>query len=86
MSATREDDHLVFLRKFSSVDYLFVYDSGDNNFVGLIQPTTDIADTLEVYMPYEDVVDTTGDYILEVMELKYGNICDDSDYSCGGGH
>ena len=37
-------------------------------------------------MPDEDVVYTMVYYMLEVMELKNGNICDDSDSSCWGGH
>ena len=36
MSTTGEDDHLTFLHKFSSCDYLFVYDADDNNVFSLI--------------------------------------------------
>ena len=45
MSVTREDYHLVFTQNFSSVDYSFVYADNSNNDVGLIQRTTDRADT-----------------------------------------
>ena len=75
MSATREDAHLIFTQNFSSGDYLFVYAYGDNNIVGLITPTPDSEDTLEAYIPDEDVVDTMEVDILEAMELKNGNIC-----------
>ena len=37
-------------------------------------------------MPYYDVVDTMGYYMLEAMERINYNICDDSDYSCGEEH
>ena len=33
-------------------------------------------------MPYEEVVDTIWDDILDEMELKNCKICDDSDSSC----
>ena len=37
-------------------------------------------------MPYEEVVDTMGYYILDEMEFKNGKICDDSDSICGQEH
>ena len=37
-------------------------------------------------MPFEEVVDTMGDYMLYEMEFKIGKICDDSDSSCGEEH
>ena len=37
-------------------------------------------------MPYEEVVDTMGDDILDEMEWKNGNICDDYYSSCGEEH
>ena len=37
-------------------------------------------------MPYEDVVDTMGDDMLETMEIKNGKICNDSYSSHGGEH
>ena len=86
MSTTGEDDHLTFLHKFSSCDYLFVYDADDNNVFSLIQPTTDSSDTLEAFMKDEDVVDNMGDGMLEAMALKNGKISDESDYSCGQEH
>ena len=83
MYSTREDDHLVFKHKLSSGDYLFVYSASENNVVGLIHPTPDSVDTPEAYTKDEDVVDTTGDDMLEALGLKNGNIFDDSDSSCG---
>ena len=44
MYATGEDDHLLFPKKLSSSDYLFVYAAGENNFFGLIYPIPDSAD------------------------------------------
>ena len=85
MYANIEDDQLIFTQKFSSFDYFFFYASGDNNVVSLIQPTPDSEDTLEDYMPDEDVVDKMGYDIIEAMELKNGKIYDDSDSICGGG-
>ena len=37
-------------------------------------------------MPYEEVVGTTGDDVLDEMEWKNGKICDDYDSSCGEKH
>ena len=85
MYANIENDQLIFTQKFSSFDYFFFYASGDNNVVSLIQPTPDSEDTLEDYMPDEDVVDKMGYDIIEAMELKNGKIYDDSDSICGGG-
>ena len=51
MSATGEDDHLIFPQKFSSSDYLFFYSAGDNSVAGLIQTTLHGADTPEDCMP-----------------------------------
>ena len=85
MSATGEGNHLIFTQKFSSSDELFVYAAGENNVVGLIQPTPDSAYTPEDYMPDNDVVDTMGDDMLEAMELKNSKICDYSYSSCVGG-
>ena len=73
-----------FTHKFSSGDYLSVYNTGDNNVVGLIHPTPDIEKTLEVYIPDQDVVDTMVADIMEAMELKNIKICDDSYSICGG--
>ena len=50
MSATVEDDHLIFTQKFSSGYNLFVYAVGYNNVVGLIHPTPESADTPEAYI------------------------------------
>ena len=67
--------------------WLFIfYASGDNNAVVLIHPNTESAYTPEDEMPYEEVVDTMGDDILDEMEWKNGNICDDSDSRCGEEH
>ena len=85
MSDTGEEDHLIFSQKLYSGDYLFVYDADDNSVVGLIYPTPDSSDTLEDYIPDEDVFDTMGDDIMEAMELKNGKICDESDNICGEG-
>ena len=85
MSATGEDEHLIFLHNFSSGDYFFVCADGNNNVVGLIQITPDSVDTPEAYMIDFDVVDTMGYDILEAMELENGNICYDSYSSCGEG-
>ena len=86
MSSTKEYDHFIFPHKFSSDDYLFIYAAGDNNVVSLIYPNPDIEDTPEAYITYEDAVDTMGDDILEVMECKNGNLCDDSDPIFGEEH
>ena len=67
MSATGEDDHLIFPHNLSSVDYLSIYDAGDNNVVGLIHTNPDSADTTEPYMKDEDVVDIMGYYIMDPM-------------------
>ena len=37
-------------------------------------------------MPYEEVVDTMGDDILEAMGWKNGKMYDESDSSCGEEH
>ena len=37
---------------------------------------------MEAEMPYEEVVDSMGDDMLDEMEWKNGNIYDDSDSSC----
>ena len=50
---------------------------------GLVQPTSDISDTLEAEIPDQDVVDTMVDDILEEIECKNGQICYDSNYRCG---
>ena len=84
ISATGEDDHLIFTQKVSSGNYFFVCDNGDNNVVGLIQPDTDITDTPESYIPDDGGVGTMRYYMLEAMEIKNDNICDDSYSSCGG--
>ena len=84
MSSTVEYCHLMFPQKLSSSDYLFFYADGENSVVGLIQPTKDSADTPEVYISYEDVVDNMGYYMLEGMELKNGKIYDEYDSRCGG--
>ena len=38
MSTAVEDDHLIFMKKLYSDDFLFVYVSDDKNTVGLIKP------------------------------------------------
>ena len=43
-----------FSQNISFGDYLFVYASGDNNIVNLIQPNPDNSDTSEGYMPDDD--------------------------------
>ena len=53
-----------------SVDYLFFYASDGNIFFVLIQPTPESSDTPEADMPYEEVVYTMGDYMLDEMEWK----------------
>ena len=72
---------MIFPQEFSSGDYLFIYDYGDNNVVRFIHPTTDSENKPEDYMPDEDVIDTIGDYMLEEMEHTNGKICDESDSS-----
>ena len=71
------------MHNFYPGDYLFIYDYDENNVVGLIQPTTESADRPEVEIQYEDVVDTTGDHIMEAMRRKNGKICNDYYYSFG---
>ena len=83
MSATREYYHLIFPQKNYYGDYLFFYDDGENNVVGLIHHTLDSEYTPEAYMPYEDVINTVVDDILEATERQNGKICDDS-YSIFG--
>ena len=84
MSSTVEYNHLIFSQKFSSVDYFFVYATGENSVFGLVQTTPDCASTPEAYIPDEGVVDTMVDDMLEAMEPQNGRICDDSDSSCDG--
>ena len=74
---------MILPQKFSSVEYFFVYYAGDNNVVGLIQPTPGSADTPEAYITDEDVFYTMGCYFLEAMERKNGTICDEFDSICG---
>ena len=81
MSDTVEYDHFIFPQNFSSGDYLFFYNPGENSVVGF--PTPDSEDTLEDYIPYQDVVDTMGDDMMEAMECKKIKICDDYDYIFG---
>ena len=64
----------------SSSYYYYFYAAHDNNVVGLILTTPDSVDTPESEIPDEDMVDTMGDDMLEAMECKNGNICDDSGY------
>ena len=68
MSTAVEDDHLIFMKKLYSDDYLFVYVSDDNNVVVLIQTTPEIADTPYADITYQEVVDTMEDDIMEAME------------------
>ena len=77
---------LDFSQKFYSSDYLFFYAFDNNNVVVLVQNTTDITDTLEADMPYEEVVDTMVDNILDEMEWKNCKICNDYDSRCGEEH
>ena len=86
MYNTGEDDHLVFPQNLSSGDYVFVYAADKNNVVGLIQPTSESEITPEYEIPDEDVVYTIVYDMLEYIELENGNICDDSNYSCGQEH
>ena len=84
--ATREDDHLFFPQKFSSSDYFFVCASGDNSVSGLIQPTPDSSNTTDACFPYEYLVDTLVDDMLDAMEIKNDKICDISDSRFGEEH
>ena len=59
---------LYFSQKFYSGDYSFVYASDDNNVVVSIHPTPESEDTPEADIPYEEVVDTMGDDMLDEME------------------
>ena len=77
---------MICPQKFFSGDYLFVYDAGEKNVVGLIYHTPDSEYTTEAYMKNDDVVDTIGYNMMEAMEHKNDNICDDSDYICGEEH
>ena len=67
MSTTGEDNHLIFPQKFSSSDYLFVYDYGDNNVVDLIHPIKDSAYTPEADILDKEVVETMGEDMLDSM-------------------
>ena len=58
----------MFSQNFYSGDYLFVYASDENNIVVLIYTTTYSADTPDADMPYEEVVDTMGDDMLDEHE------------------
>ena len=86
MYTTGEYYHLIFPYNFSFGDYLFVYDAGKNNVVGLIHPIPDIEDKLEDYTQDKDVIDTTGYNMKKAMERKNGNICYDYDYRFGKEH
>ena len=57
-----------FSHRLYSGDYLFVYDSDDNNVVVLVQPTPYSVDTQEDEMPYEEVVDTMRDDMMDEMD------------------
>ena len=59
---------MVYPQKVFSGDYFFVCASGDNNVFVLMNPIPYIADVPEAEMPYEEVVDTMGDDILEAIE------------------
>ena len=59
---------LDFSQKFCSGDLLFFYASSENDVVVLIHPTLDSADTLEAEIPYEEVVDTMGDDMMDEMK------------------
>ena len=67
-------------------DYLFVYDYDDNHVVVLIKTTPDGADTLDFDIEDEELADTMGYDMLEVMESKNCKICDDSDSIYGELH
>ena len=69
MSATVEDDHLIFTQKFSSGYNLFVYAVGYNNVVGLIHTILYISDTTYDGILDKYMVDTMVDNIQETMEL-----------------
>ena len=86
MFNTGEYYYQVYPKNFSSGDYSFVYAADDNNVVGLLQSTPQIANTPEVQIPDEDVVDTMEGDILEAMEHDNSQICDEFDYSCGEEH
>ena len=79
-------DTIFFHRSSIPLILYFFYASDDNNVVVLIQPTPESSDTPEADMPYEGVVYTMGDYMLDEMEWKNGKICDESDHSCGEEH
>ena len=68
MSTTGKYYQLIFPQKLSSVDYLFICASDENNDIVLVQPTPYSEDTLEAEILYEDVVDIVVDYMLEEME------------------
>ena len=68
MSTNKEYNKLILPQKFSSGDYLFSYYADDNNVVGLIQITTESADTPEDEIPDEDVIDTMVYDMLESRE------------------
>ena len=68
MSTTVEYYQLIFPQKLSSVDYLFICASDENNDIVLMQPTPYSEDTLEAEILYEDVVDIVVEYMLEEME------------------
>ena len=65
---TQEYYQLIFPHNFSSGDYSFVDATNENNIVGLIHPIQNIEDTPEDGIPYEYLVDTMVDNILEAME------------------
>ena len=86
MYATGEDDHFIFPQKFSSTDHSFVYADDDDNIVGVLQTTPEGADTLEFEIPDQELVDTMGDDMMEAMERKKYQVCDDFGSRCGEEH
>ena len=69
ISATWEDDHLIYPQNFSYNDF-FIYAIHYNNVVSLLSTTPDIWDIPEADIPDEYVVDTIWDDTMEAMEHK----------------
>ena len=86
MYVTREYDHLIFLQKFYPSSYLFVYNSYENNVVGLIHTTPESEDTTESEIQDEGDVDTMRYDMMEAMEFENFNICNDYHFRFGEEH
>ena len=86
MSATREYYHLILTHNFPFSHYFFVYAAGENNVVGLIHPTPNNEDTLELIWQMMTWLIIYEMIFLRKWNEKNGKTCDDYYYSFGKEH